>query len=236
MVDILASGTAASEHVDKLEEVKQVFGMLGVDASLVCCQLEDIDMRNVFKQDIKLDHSTEGSEVSLSEGTIKVEIAVKLEDKEKEDTCEPEALSEISSKRETYNVAESSKITEDPNYMINPHPQCCECGKRFSSKGGLKQHMKGVHSERRFQCNLCQQNFSQKPSLKIHIDSVHNNMKHQCNICPQKFAYKNYLKLHIDSVHNKIKVPCHLCPKKFTQPSSLKTHIDAVHKKIQFPC
>ena len=206
--------------------------MLGVGALLVCCQLEDINMRYVFKQDIKPDHSTEKSEVSLSEGTIKVEIAVKLEERVKEETCDSEDLSEISSKCGTYYVEESSKITEDHNYMMNPHPQCCECGKRFSSKGGLKQHIKGVHSQRRFQCNLCQQNFSLKSSLKIHFDSLHNNMKYQCNICPHKFAFKNYLKLHIDSVHNKIKVPCHLCPKKFTQQSSLKTHMSVIHKKI----
>jgi len=104
VVDVLGSGTAASDDVDEIEEVKQVFGLLGVDASLVCCQLENIDVQNVFKQEI-LDNSTEGPEVCLSEETIKVEIAVKLEEVQKEDTCDAEALSEISNK---YNGVESS--------------------------------------------------------------------------------------------------------------------------------
>merc|ERR1712192_2569 len=143
-------------------------------------------------------------------------------EKENEDTCETDAVSEDTNKWGECKIGKYSNITEDYANMINPYLQCCECGKHFSTNGGLKQHKKTVHTERRYQCNLCQQNFSQKSGLKVHIDSVHKNRKYQCDICPQKFAYKNYLKLHIDSIHNKIKVLCHLCPKTFTQHSSLK--------------
>ena len=44
MVDILATGAAGGEHMDKIEDVGTVFEMLGVDISLVSCHLGSIQL------------------------------------------------------------------------------------------------------------------------------------------------------------------------------------------------
>ena len=159
MVDILATGTAVGKHGNKIEEVKQALEMLGIDASLAYCQLEDIDKRYIFKQEIKVGNHTDGSDESLNEERIK---AVKLEEKGNENTEYYEAFGEMCSKFEKDNIVESSQITEDPNSISNPLPRCCECDKSFVTKCSLKQHTDGIHPRRRIPCNLCQQTFSQK--------------------------------------------------------------------------
>jgi len=48
--DLLATGAAAGDHEDKIEEVQQVFEMLEVDAGIVKCHLESIHLEPVWKK------------------------------------------------------------------------------------------------------------------------------------------------------------------------------------------
>jgi hypothetical protein len=61
--DILTSGTIAGDHADKVEEVRQVFGMLMVEAVIVSYQLESIQVGQVFERDIKEEHSTDRQDI-----------------------------------------------------------------------------------------------------------------------------------------------------------------------------
>ena len=57
--DILTTGTVVVDHVNEIEEVRQVLGMLGVEALIVSYQLESIQVGQVFERDIKEEHSTD---------------------------------------------------------------------------------------------------------------------------------------------------------------------------------
>ena len=56
VVDILATAEVVGEHGDNIEEVKKVFGMLGVDALLVSYHVESIQVGQVLDGDIKVEH------------------------------------------------------------------------------------------------------------------------------------------------------------------------------------
>ena len=70
--DILATGRATGDMAVKINEVKEVFKMLGVSESLVCCSLESIDVSNVFDkiQEVTL----EQSEINANYLDIKLEV------------------------------------------------------------------------------------------------------------------------------------------------------------------
>ena len=51
--EILATEAAAGAHEDKIEEVRYVFEVLGVEAWIVSCQLESIQVGSVLDSDIK---------------------------------------------------------------------------------------------------------------------------------------------------------------------------------------
>ena len=51
--DILATGVAAGAHKDRIDEVRQVFDMLGVNAPLVSCHSESINVGQVLGEEVE---------------------------------------------------------------------------------------------------------------------------------------------------------------------------------------
>jgi len=86
VVDILDTGELVGEHEDDIEEVRKVFKMLGVEASLVSYHLDSIQV--VVDQVLDtVENASDGKDFSLNEGNM-FEIFVKIENKEEkiEDT------------------------------------------------------------------------------------------------------------------------------------------------------
>ena len=86
--------------------------------------------------------------------------------------------------------------------------KCDMCGKDFSTKQHLKEHIGAVHEgQKKYNCELCGKNFVTKPSLqKLHEHQkkcVHEGKKDvtKCDLCGKDFSDKQYLKQHIVSVH-----------------------------------
>ncbi len=51
---------------------------------------------------------------------------------------------------------------------------CDKCGRSFSTKGHLKEHLEGVHGEaNRVQCPLCGKAFNTDKRMKKHLYSAH---------------------------------------------------------------
>ena len=72
--DILATGASAGAHEDKIEEVRQVFKMLGVEAWIVSCHLEINQVGQVLDMDRDIKQ-----ECLDEENSYQLEIIVKTE-------------------------------------------------------------------------------------------------------------------------------------------------------------
>jgi len=222
--EILTTGRAAGAHEEEIEEVQQVFEMLGVEALIVRCHLESVQSGKVLELDIKQEHSNENSDTSLDvENISQFEVFVKQE------VVESQLCPQIIVKKSRLNLEQSS-ITSV--YNVNKIP--CNLCTGMYHKNVLKRHIESVHKKVQIPCCLCPKKFTRKSSLKIHIQSVHKKVEFPCNHCSHKFNHKSNLRRHKDSVHKKIKYPCNHCIDKFTKKSSLKKHIETFHKEIEY--
>ena len=191
MVDILATGAASGEHLDKIEDVRQGFGMLGVEVSLVSCHLETLQVGHVLDRSVKVEDSREGIDIPLDvENIIKIEVTVKPEDEEIAAVEKSKTL-----RKSLYPQIFDRKCTKIP---------CNFCPQEYTTKQNLMRHIRSIHKLVKFQCNLCPQTFTQKTDLVRHIISVHDQVKFSCNLCPQKFTHQKSLVRHIKSVHRQI--------------------------------
>ena len=146
---------------------------------------------------------------------------------------------------------ESSCHTDQVNKEI-----CSTCGKEFSGKVNLLNHMKYVHSETRaYSCIVCDSKFKQKRDMRVHVLNVHGaniskahygNVENQedflCDVCDSSFKYKKNLNHHIRSKHETSndahKVQCDICSLNFTEEKCLHAHKKLKHTlDIEtFPC
>jgi len=223
--DILATGTAAGGHENKIEEVQQVFEMLGVDAWITRCHLENIQLGQVLERDINLECFDEVSGTNLDEGNIsQSEVVVKQEETVVQVVSQqcPENLT----KKSPMNL-EQSHTKEIPNNL---------CTQKFIQKSSLKNRKDSVHKKLENTYNHCTHNFYDKTNLKRDINSVHKKIEFSCNHCTHRFSDISSLKRHIDLVHKKTEFPCNHCTHKSSDISNLKKHIDSVHKKIKYQC
>jgi len=223
MLDILATG-AAGDHMDKMQDVRQGFRMLGVEVSLVSCHLASIEALN---KSSKVENYSEEPE----EKNMELEITVQLENKNSADVEGKVVKSKRLRKNLYQKTAKSIKLIN-----IQDKFTCNLCPQRFTKKADLVRHIKSGHDQNKIPCNICQQKFTRKDHLVRHIKAVHDQIKFPCNICPHKFTQKWDLVTHIKAVHDQIKIPCNICPKKFTQKANLVTHIKTVHDQIKIPC
>jgi len=224
ILDLLTTGAAGGDHVDRIEEVRQGLEMLGAEVSLVSCHVESIEVGQALDRSfVMVENYSEGQ----SEEDIKMEVIVELENK-------------ISAGDE---VVKSKRVRKNGNLKTvrstrSIHKQekfpCSLCPQMLSTKRHLARHIKSVHHQIKIPCNICPQKFTQKADLVRHIKAVHELIKFPCNICPQKFTQKANLVTHIKTVHEQIKIPCNQCSKKFSHKVDLVNHIKSVHEKISF--
>ncbi|GAB0091252.1 hypothetical protein DMENIID0001_060700 [Sergentomyia squamirostris] len=84
-----------------------------------------------------------------------------------------------------------------------------------------------------FSCGVCGKIYSNKPNLKNHVEKIHMGLKIckiQCTLCDMKFRDHAARKVHIYKYH--LKKPlfnCQLCQKEFYQKSVYQTHVMVHH-------
>ena len=107
-------------------------------------------------------------------------------------------------------ICNSILVTEDGFKKHTESKQCLkhscnQCGKGFSSKSNLGQHMNTHRSETEkvynFNCEKCGKCFTSKQGLTDH-DRIHENIKpYPCDICGKLFRKQGGLRAHKNTVH-----------------------------------
>nr|CAH7764781.1 unnamed protein product [Callosobruchus chinensis] len=128
---------------------------------------------------------------------------------------------------------------------------CMICGKTYTAKGTLKQHILHHTGETPHKCIICYKGFYNKTVLKYHMMKVHTDDKpYGCLICHKHFYDTRNLKRHMDRVHSSVdtvnnedeeaadlkrhhikhtglkQFQCQHCGRQFCTRSGLAKHVD----------
>ena len=115
--------------------------------------------------------------------------------------------------------------------------KCGNCGKRFSTKSLLEEHIQRFHSPEGILCNDCGKIFASQKLLKRH-ELWHHSPEAAggptpCHICGKISIHKFALHKHILRVHRKedsLKQNCDICGKSYCDRKTLKMHMSKVHQ------
>ena len=113
---------------------------------------------------------------------------------------------------------------------------CNHCGKTFTVKIKLNQHVQMYHElsikeKIIIQCKHCEFNVSNTTRFKVHMRKHTGEKPEICQHCGIGFSEKNTLKNH-ESLHTGEKpFKCKICPSEFAQRGGLKSHVRAHHKE-----
>ena len=77
--------------------------------------------------------------------------------------------------------------------------ECPECGKVFSLKKNLREHIQSVHEGVKYACRHCDYQATQQGNLRTHIKKNHEDLT--CDLCGKQYSDYNSLTIHIQYQH-----------------------------------
>ncbi|XP_034028380.1 zinc finger protein OZF-like [Thalassophryne amazonica] len=138
---------------------------------------------------------------------------------------------------------------------------CAVCGKSFTYRGYLTQHMLVHTEEKRFTCNVCQRSFTWHNQLKSHqcgapdpasesdpdrrlqpawiLVPVSDNSSiplYSCTECGRRFDRKHSLSRHMRTHTGEKPFSCPFCSKRFTQVGHVTQHVRIHTGEKPFNC
>ncbi|XP_060535183.1 zinc finger protein 37-like [Cylas formicarius] len=117
------------------------------------------------------------------------------------------------------------RIHRRMHYPQNKAWTCETCGKRYSSKNLLEEHVNTHLGLRPYICQVCGKDFSSKYTFKAH-EKTHEMRPRpfKCSQCPKSFLSQQNLQQH-ERTHSGVKeFTCHLCSKQFGSAHNLEVH------------
>lgn len=109
---------------------------------------------------------------------------------------------------------------------------CEQCGKSFSSKRYLKQHMRCHTATKSLECKLCFKLFKFADQLNRHVKRHDAARPFECLSCGKRYQEKKDLQRHAlthDPTAEKT-FQCEECPSRFYDRKTLGGHMRSVHK------
>lgn len=102
---------------------------------------------------------------------------------------------------------------------------CETCGKRYSSRNLLEEHINTHTGVRPYVCETCSKDFASKYTYKAHIKTHQIRPRpFECSQCNKTFLSQQNLNQH-ERTHNGVKdYVCHQCGKAFGSPHNLEVH------------
>lgn len=102
---------------------------------------------------------------------------------------------------------------------------CETCGKRYSSRNLLEEHINTHTGVRPYVCENCGKDFASKYTYKAHVKTHEVRPRpFECSQCNKTFLSQQNLNQH-ERTHNGIKeYVCHQCGKAFGSPHNLEVH------------
>uniref|UniRef100_A0A182W719 C2H2-type domain-containing protein n=1 Tax=Anopheles minimus TaxID=112268 RepID=A0A182W719_9DIPT len=123
--------------------------------------------------------------------------------------------------------------TSLPGYNTGTSTTCGLCGKSFSEKFGLRQHMRIMHADTKpFKCPECRKRFAKENSLLIHLRVHISNRPFMCIVCYKTFTRATALNGHLSS-HSHEPLKCFSCEETLPNVQKYAHHIESTHP--QFP-
>ncbi|KAF3424864.1 hypothetical protein E2986_05590 [Frieseomelitta varia] len=102
---------------------------------------------------------------------------------------------------------------------------CESCGKRYSSRNLLEEHINTHTGVRPYVCENCGKDFASKYTYKAHVKTHEIRPRpYECSQCNKTFLSQQNLNQH-ERTHNGVKeYVCHQCGKAFGSPHNLEVH------------
>lgn len=165
------------------------------------------------------------SEDSISACDVALEVEVSSDTKFQCDVC-----SRSFSSKEYLNKHHQQKHTKQFSF-------CCDrCGKGFTLKRALDNHLLLHAGEFRYQCELCGKLFIQRYSLDNHLRKHEGRFRLTCQQCGKGFMCRNSLHIHTRTHTGERPFVCQHCGKCFSSSSNLVAHIRVCSGDLPFHC
>uniref|UniRef100_A0A182QW90 C2H2-type domain-containing protein n=1 Tax=Anopheles farauti TaxID=69004 RepID=A0A182QW90_9DIPT len=126
-------------------------------------------------------------------------------------------------------VATDISPTTLPGYNAVTSTTCGLCGKSFSEKFGLRQHMRIMHAETKpYKCPECRKCFAKEHSMLIHLRVHVSNRPFMCIVCYKTFTRATALNGHLSS-HSHDQLKCFACEQILSNVQKYAHHIEVNH-------
>jgi len=131
---------------------------------------------------------------------------------------------------------EESDTSSDENTEFNF--RCNLCNVTFSDEEMLARHMKSKHTAKTNICKDCGKAYSTKGSLAQHVHHYHRHPNaYSCKVCGKTFNRKDFLVKHEKTHTNDREFQCKHCDKAFKTNASLSAHVNGSHNETRrFVC
>lgn len=117
------------------------------------------------------------------------------------------------------------RIHRRMHYPQNKAWACDQCGKKYSSRNLLEEHINTHTGLRPYVCGQCGKDFASKYTFRAHEKTHEARPRpYACSQCPKSFLSQQNLLQH-ERTHSGLKeFSCHLCGKRFGSSHNLEVH------------